>query len=66
MFFSLETQAAPEIANPSIANEVRKRSRERYGRDRDLVEAEIRETYAAYGKFEDKDASETSEYSEEL
>ena len=64
MPFSLETPAPPEIATPAIASEVRKRSRERYGRDRAVVEAEIRETYAAYGKFKDKDASETSEDSE--
>jgi hypothetical protein len=46
--FSLETRASSLEVDGAVADEVRRRSRERHGRERSVVEAEIRETYDAY------------------
>jgi hypothetical protein len=46
--FTLETQALPADGDTALAARIREMSRTKYGRDREEVEAEIRETYETF------------------
>jgi hypothetical protein len=52
--FSVETGAPLSGGNPEQAEALRQRSRQKYGRDRRIVEEEIKSTYEAYKKISDK------------
>ncbi len=49
--FSIQLSPPPADVDPDAAEALRERSRQRYGRDREAVEKEIRETFEAYQSF---------------